>query len=112
MKSNDVMISAVKTGDNIEYKILNPEIATKIVEFEKMAKEIKEKEDEIKKNILEAMENIGIVKIENDDFVISYIAPTDRETFDTKSFREAHEDLYDEFVKLTPVKSTIRIKLK
>ena len=112
MKNNELNISAVKTGDSIEYKLTNPEIATKIVEFEKMAKEIKEKEDEIKKAILEEMENKGIVKVENDDFVISYIAPTDRETFDTKSFREAHADLYDEFIKLTPVKSTIRIKLK
>lgn len=105
-------ITAVNNGESIEYKLINPEIANKIVEFEKMAKEIKEKEDDIKKSILEEMENKGIVKVENDDFIISYVAPTDRETFDTKSFREAHGDLYDEFVKLTPVKSSIRIKLK
>ena len=106
------LITAIKTGDSVEYKLINPEIADKIVEFERMAKEIKEKEDDIKKSILEEMENKGIVKVENDDFIISYVAPTDRETFDTKSFREAHEDLYDEFVKMTPVKSSIRIKLK
>lgn len=105
-------ISVVQVGNEMEYKLINPEIASKIVEFEKMAKEIKEKEDDIKKTILEEMENKGIVKVENDDFIISYVAPTDRETFDTKSFREAHGDLYDEFVKLTPVKSSIRIKLK
>ncbi|MBQ2350409.1 MAG: hypothetical protein II393_04020 [Cytophagales bacterium] len=105
-------ISVVQVGNEMEYKLINPEIASKIVEFEKMAKEIKEKEDDIKKTILEEMENKGIVKVENDDFIISYVAPTDRETFDTKSFREAYADLYDEFVKLTPVKSSIRIKLK
>ena len=107
-----MIISTINNGDNPEHKLVNPEIAAKIVEFEKMAKEIKEKEDAIKKSILEEMENKGILKVENDDFIISYIAPTDRETFDTKSFREAHEDLYDEFVKMTPVKSSIRIKLK
>lgn len=105
-------ISVVQVGNEMEYKIINPEIANKIVEFERLAKEVKEKEDDIKKTILEEMENKGIVKVENDDFIISYVAPTDRETFDTKSFREAHGDLYDEFVKLTPVKSSIRIKLK
>jgi hypothetical protein len=77
-----------------------------------MAKEIKEKEEDIKKIILEEMENKGILKVENDEFVISYIGATDRETFDTKSFRNAHADLYDEFVKMTPVKASVRIKLK
>lgn len=112
MISNEMILSKVQVGDDEEYKLVNPEIAQKIIEFEKMAKEIKEKEDDIKKAILEEMEDKGIVKVENDEFIISYIAPTDRETFDTKSFRAAHEDLYDEFVKMTPVKSSIRIKLK
>ena len=75
-------------------------------------KELKKQEDKIKKAILEEMESKNILKIETDEVSISYIASSDRETFDTKNFREKHSDLYDEFIKFTPVKSSIRVKAK
>ena len=92
--------------------ILDPEVSEKIADFEKQIKTIKEQEDNLKKAILEEMEQKQIVKMETPDLVISYIATTDRETFDSKTFRADHGDLYDEYVKMTPVKSSIRIKLK
>lgn len=99
---------------NIENNValLNADISKQIAEFEKTIKEIKEKEDNLKQAILNEMESKGIVKIDADDLTINYIAPTDRETFDSKTFREDHADLYDEYIKFTPVKSSIRIKLK
>lgn len=75
-------------------------------------KELKKRDEEIKKAILEEMENKNILKIDTDEISISYIASSDRETFDTKNFREKHSDLYDEFIKFTPVKSSIRVKVK
>ena len=83
---------------------LNEETSKKLAEFELKIKEIKEQEDKIKQSILK--------KIETDDVMISYVAPTDRETFDSKLFREEYSALYDEYVKITPVKSSIRIKVK
>lgn len=97
--------------DGLTYGLDN-EIGKQIAEFERQLKELKEKEDELKLNILNEMEEKGIVKIETDDLIINYIAPTDRETFDSKTFKEQHQDLYDEFIKMTPVKSSIRIKIK
>ncbi len=92
--------------------LLNPATSKQIAEFEKAMEELKEQQDELKKAILEEMEAKNIIKLENDDFIISYIAPTEREKFDSKAFREVHQDLYDEYVKFTPVKSSVRIKLK
>lgn len=83
-----------------------------LADLERQAKTIKEKQDEIKKAILEEMENKNIIKLETDVLTITYIAPTDRETFDSKSFKAEHQDLYDEYVKMSPVKSSIRIKVK
>lgn len=91
---------------------LNLATSKKIAKFEKAIKELKEKEDELKQAILEEMENKNIIKVETDDLMISYVAPSDRETFDSKSFRLEHDDLYDKYVKLSPVKSSVRIKLK
>ena len=90
---------------------LAQEVINKIADFERKAKEIKDAEDELKERIREEMEAKGIIKIETPDVVINYIAPTDRETFDSKKFRSDNPDLYDEYVRMSPVKASIRIKV-
>nr|DAV89090.1 MAG TPA: hypothetical protein [Caudoviricetes sp.] len=92
--------------------LLDIEVSNKISEFEKQIKELKVQEDELKKNILNEMEEKGLLKLETDSLIISYVAPTERETFDSKSFRESNPDLYDDYVNFSPVKSSIRIKVK
>lgn len=95
-----------------EIGILDTEVSKKVAEFEKAPKEIKEKEEKLKQNILSEMEIKNILKLETDDLTITYIAPAERETFDSKKFREENSDLYDEYVKFSPVKSSIRVKVK
>lgn len=92
--------------------VLAEEAVAKIVEFERMAKQIKDAEDKLKAAILKEMEEKNILSIDSDELKISYVAPTQRETFDTKAFKEDFADLYDEYVKLAPVKASIRIKVK
>lgn len=91
---------------------LDPDIVKKIVKFEKQVKKIKEQEDAIKEEILKAMENTGLKKIETESLSITYVEPTTRETFDSKQFRHDFEDLYDKYTKISVVKSSIRIKIK
>ena len=95
-----------------EAAILDGTTAKHIAEFEKMAKDIKAKEDELKKAILAEVESKGIIKLETDELTISYVASTDRETFDSKKLRADNPDLYDEYIRMSTVKSSIRIKLK
>lgn len=95
-----------------EMALLDETTSREIAEFEKKIKFFKEEEEKLKKAILEEMEAKNIIKLETDDLTISYIAPTDRETFDSKTFKSEHQDLYDDYVKMAPVKSTIRIKIK
>lgn len=92
--------------------ILDVETAGKIADFEKMAKEIKAKEDELKKAILEEMQDKGLIKLETDELVISFVSGTTRETLNTKSLKEELPDIYDTYVDIKPVKPSIRIKLK
>lgn len=92
--------------------VLDREIAYQIAEFERQAKFIEEQEKRLKSAILNEMEAKGIIKIETDSILISYVAPTDREKFDSKGFKSDHPELYDEYVSMSPVKSSIRIKVK
>ena len=92
--------------------LLSAEIAQQIVEIERQAKLIEEKQKSLKKAILDEMEAKGIIKVETDDLAITYVQPTDREDFDKKQFRSDNPDLYDEYIRMTPVKASIRIKVK
>ena len=92
--------------------LLKPEVAIALAEFERMAKEIKSKQDELKQRILAEMEEHGILKVETDELTITYVAPTSRETFDSKAFRKDNPDLYDEYVKISTVSASVRMKVK
>lgn len=79
---------------------------------EREMKKLKEEYDQLKADLLEAMEQNGVVKIDTDEVLINYVAPTESERFDSKALKEVSPDLYDQFVKFTPVKASIRIKVK
>ena len=93
--------------------ILDTSVSNKIAEFERQIKVIEEQEKALKEAIKAEMEARGILKIEDatNGMTISYIAPTYRETFDSKKFKADKPDMYDEYVKRSPVKSSIKIKL-
>ena len=94
--------------------ILDLETSNKIAEFERAMKLIKEQEEALKEAIKAEMEAKGIVSIkdETNGMMITYVASTTRENFDKSKFQEDFPDLYDEYVNFSPVKSSIRIKLK
>lgn len=92
--------------------ILNPEVSKQIAEFEKQAKAIKEAEDNLKALILAEMEKNGIVKLDTSELAITYVAETYRESFDSKALKVDDEKTYNKYIKISPVKSSIRIKIK
>ena len=104
------MNELIKVNNGIA--ILDEKTAQKIAEFEARAKEIKEAEEELKKMIIAEMEDKGVVKVDTEALTITYVQATERETFDSKTFREEYPDLYDGYIKFTPVKASIRIKVK
>ena len=81
-------------------------------DLDRMAEEIKAKQDELKQRILAEMEANGIIKIDTDDVTITYVGATNKEKFDGKAFRKDHPDLYDDYVSITSVKASLRMKLK
>ena len=90
---------------------LSAEVISHIVQFETMAKQVKEQEDKLKAEILNAMELNGVVKIESPELVLTYVAATTRESLDTKGLRADFPEVYDAYAKISPVKASLRIKL-
>lgn len=92
--------------------ILNPQVAEKIVELERLVKTVKAQEDELKAALLEEMQEKQIYKVETPDLLITYVDAFERESFDSKKLRKEMPDVYDEFVRFSPVKPSLRITLK
>lgn len=103
-------MNLIKFEDNVP--ILDQEISQRIAYFERLMKDVKAQEQALKEQILQAMEEQNILKIDTPDVLINYISSTDRETFDKKRFQKENPDLYDEYVEMKPVKASIRIKVK
>ena len=91
---------------------LSEEVCEKIVRLEKQAKEIKKQQDSMKKEILDAMQKYGVLKLDNEFLKISFIPEHDTEKFDSKTFKEENPDVYDMYAKITKVKPSIRITVK
>ena len=92
--------------------VITEETARTLAEIQKLSKQLKEREEIIKTAIKDEMEKRGIIKLENDNIIITYIANTDREQFNGKRLREEKPDIYDKYVEIKPVKSSIRVKVK
>ena len=92
--------------------LLTPETGKKIAEFERQIRKLEALENELRAEIMLEMERRGILKAVCEDVAITYIPAGERESFDSRSFRKAHPDLYDDYVKLSPVKASIRIKVQ
>lgn len=92
--------------------LLNPETSQKIAEFENQVKVLKDQEEILRQAILKEMKSKKIVKIDTEELTINYIAGTYKEKFDEKLFKEQNPKLFDAYVKISPVKESIRIKVK
>lgn len=83
-----------------------------IAYYENEKKLAEENRNKVRDKIIEIMKEQGITKFENENISITYIAPTDAETFDSKRFKEENPNTYQEYVKITHKKESVRITLK
>lgn len=98
-----------RTGSDVAF---SEEVCEKIVSLEKQAKEIKRQQENMKAEILDAMQKNGVIKIDNEFLKIAFIPEHDAEKFDSKTFKDENPDVYDMYVKISKVKPSIRITVK
>lgn len=84
----------------------------KLINFFKLKADLEKAEKELREAFLVAFENSHQKTIKTDDIVISYKSATVRESFDSKKFKEEHEDLYNQYVKITDVKPSVSFSVK
>lgn len=98
-----------RTGSDVTF---SKEVCERIISLEKQAKEIKKQQDSMKKEILDAMQKYGVLKLDNEFLKIAFVPEHDAERFDSKKFKEENPDVYDLYAKISKVKPSIRITVK
>ena len=87
-------------------------VQNRIADVERKLDEYKKADALLKATLLEEMQKRGIKKIDTPKLSITVVPETTKETFDSKSFRAEHRDLYDDYVKISDVKAYVKIGVK
>ncbi len=92
--------------------LLVEETLKKMKQIAEMELQVKLFNDELKNAMKEAMESKGIKSFENEFVKITYVAPTERVSLDTKKIKAEVPELYEAYSKTSEVKSSVRVKYK
>lgn len=92
--------------------VLDVNVSYLLQQYELRIKEIEEVKQSYRNAILEAMEQSGIDKFDNQFITVNYVAPTTRASLDTKRLKAEHPELYGEYLTESEVKASVRIKAK
>ena len=68
--------------------------------------------EQIKEQVRVQMEAHGDKSFDTGGILITMVAPSVRETFDSKRFKTEHEDMYGQYVKQSTTKPTLKLTLR
>lgn len=80
-----------------------------------LGKKIKELTDEyetLKADVLAKMQEHGDKSFDTGNILITYVAPTSRESFDSKKFKEENAELYGKYMKQSETKASLKLTLR
>ena len=69
-------------------------------------------ETELKQRLLDAMKEANVKKWESDKIVVSRVVGGTSQIFDATKFKAENGDLYNQYLKTTEKKDSLRIKIK
>ena len=85
------------------------EILEKYYQLQALQNEIENWQFNIKDQVKEIFKKYNIKSFKNDYIEITYVAPTKRKSVDTQKLKDA--GIYDDFIKESDVKESLRVKV-
>lgn len=83
-----------------------------ITQIELQKKQLEEQSKAMREQLLNAMEQYGVIKFDNGNLKVTYIAPTTRSTIDSTRLKKEMPEIAQQFTKVSQVKATIKIEVK
>ncbi len=118
-KSGDeirTLIEADLSDREFEYSPAFPDYITaneeRLCWLGKRIGELTEEFNAIKAEVLEKMIEHNDKSFDTGNLLITVIAPSVRETFDSKRFKAEHEDLYGDYIKKSTTKESLKLTLR
>lgn len=100
------------TNNELEIEELEKQMTMAIAQLKNSQTALKEANEKIKQEIMTSMEQNEVKKYENNFIAITYVAPTTKNTVDTKKLKEEYNEVYNKCLKTSDVKASLRIKIK
>lgn len=94
------------------FKVTTGNTIKKIADLELAKKNIENDESALREQLLQAMEKYGVKKFETDAVTFTYVAPTTRNTIDSKALKAEQPDIAAMYTKTSNVKASVKITVK
>lgn len=88
------------------------EVEKRLVTLQKLIKEKTEEMNNIKDILFDTMQKCNAKHYTTLHLQLTRVTPKPRVTFDSKKFKEEHENLYNEYIRTSEVKPSVRITIK
>jgi len=92
--------------------VIQEKISVAVGELQTRLQTLRDKDQQMRQAIKDAMANTGIKKFDNEFLSITYVAPTTRKGFDSTRFKKEQPDIYSKYEKLSDVSASVRITVK
>lgn len=83
-----------------------------IKQIENTIEQLQAVQKNYKEQLLQEMENKDIIKIENDNMIITRIEDSESEYFNKTQFKKEHQELHDSYISMRKRKGYIRLTIK
>lgn len=112
----EALIEADLSDADYDYSPAFPDYITEneasLCALGKRISELTEEYNAIKGEVLQKMIENNDKSFDTGNLLITVVAPTVRETFDSKKFKAEHEDLYGKYIKQSTTKESLKLTLR
>jgi hypothetical protein len=84
----------------------------RLAEVTRLQNSLKAEADSLKAEIMKQMVKADEKKLDSEHLSVTYVAATQKSTFDSKKFQEEHPKMYKNFIKTSKVSESLRVALK
>lgn len=109
---SDICDEAEEIGEVIDLNKQVPDVIKAISDICTQKKKLEEQEKKMKESLQNAMEQYGVKKFENEVILVTYVAPTVKNTIDSAKLKKELPDVASKYNKQSNVSASVRITVK
>ena len=110
--TNETTDGAVVNKSVDAFLTTNEGTLREIRDFEIQLTKLTEQKTILKEKLLKAMQEFNIKSFQNDYIKLTYIAPTTRESIDSKALKANEPEIAKKYLRVSEVKASVKVEVK